>query len=90
VTSQSRFGSRADSGRVAVWATRLPDSRSRNCSASRKATSPVAMKLSMIVEITSLTLRVTFKMAAIDAHAAPTVTAIRRMKVTWMGAGRFT
>ncbi len=46
------------------------------------------MKLSMIVEITSLTPRVTFKMPAIAAHAAATTTAIRTMYSTWRTAGR--
>ena len=40
---------------------------------------PVAIELSMIVEITSLTPRHTFRIAAIAAHAAPTTTATRMM-----------
>ncbi len=43
---------------------------------------PVAMELSMIVEITSLTPRHTFKIAAMAAHAAPTATATTMMNVT--------
>ena len=39
-------------------------------SASRYAVMPVAMKLSMIVEMTSLTPRVTFSTPAMPAHAA--------------------
>ena len=40
------------------------------------------MKLSMIVEITSLTLRVTLSTAAIDAHAIATSTATRKIDTT--------
>ncbi len=48
---------------------------------------PVAMKLSMIVEITSLTPRVTFRTPARPAHALPTRTAVSRMMPTWNGPG---
>ncbi len=44
----------------------------------------------MIVEITSLTPRQTFRMPAIAAHAAPTAMATRMMKVTWKIAGNVT
>ena len=48
------------------------------------------MKLSMIVEITSLTPRVTLSTPAIEAHAAPTTIATSMMKLTWNGAGSVT
>ncbi len=48
---------------------------------------PVAMKLSMIVEITSLTPRVTFRRPARPAHRLPTTMAVRRMMATWNGPG---
>ncbi len=51
---------------------------------------PVAMELSMIVEITSLTPRNTLRSAAIKAHNAPTTIAIARMKLTCRGAGNVT
>jgi len=51
---------------------------------------PVAMKFSMIVETTSFTPRVTFRMPATAAHAPPTATATTRTKSTWIGAGRDT
>jgi hypothetical protein len=44
----------------------------------------------MIVEITSLTPRVTFRMPAIAAQNPPTAIAIRKMNATWIGAGRST
>src|SRR5262245_8345526 len=41
----------------------------------------------MIVEITSLTLRVTLSTPAIPAHSEPTTIATTMMKRTWNGAG---
>ena len=44
----------------------------------------------MIVEITTLTLRVTLRMAAMRAHVPPTVMATRNTNTTWIGAGNDT
>ncbi len=51
---------------------------------------PVAMKLSMMVDTTSFTPRVTFSAPAMAAYApAPTI-ATRMTNRTWIGAGRVT
>ena len=50
----------------------------------------MATKLSMIVEITSLTPRVTLRMPGIAAHIAPTITAIARTNGMWSTLGRLT
>ena len=44
----------------------------------------------MIVEITSLTPRVTLSTPAMPAHSAPTTIATSMMNVTWSGAGSST
>ena len=85
--SELSDGMRPLSGITLVSAVR-PPLRFRKYVLSSQAVRPVAMKLSMIVEITSLTPRVTFKMPAIAAHAAATSTAIRTMYSTWRTAGR--
>src|SRR5262245_66474002 len=54
---------------------------------SNQAINPVAMKFSMIVEMTSLTPRVTLSTAAIPAHIAPTSTAVSNVTHTGSGAG---
>ncbi len=51
---------------------------------------PNAIWLSMIVEITSLTLRVTLSTPAIPAHREPTTIATRMMNPTCRGAGNAT
>jgi hypothetical protein len=48
------------------------------------------MKFSMIVEMTSLTPRVTLSTAAIPAHIAPTSTAVSSVTNTCSGAGNET
>src|SRR2546426_7059463 len=55
---------------------------------SKYAIRPNAMKFSMIVEMTSLTPRVTFRNPATPAQAAPTAMPTSRMTVMWMGGGR--
>ena len=41
----------------------------------------------MIVAMTTLTLRVTFRIAANNAHVPPTITATRKTNATWIGGG---
>ena len=47
---------------------------------------PVAMALSMIVEITSETPRATLRYPAMPAHAPPTATAVA-MTTIWLSTG---
>ncbi len=51
---------------------------------------PVAMKFSMIVEMTSLTPRVTLSRPAIPAQKAPTAMATTTISATWSGGGSVT
>ncbi len=51
---------------------------------------PVAMKLSMMVETTSFTPRVTLSTPAIAAYAPAPTMATRTTNSTWSGAGRVT
>ena len=51
---------------------------------------PVAMKFSMIVEMTSLTPRVTLSRPAMPAHMAPTNMATAMTRPMCSGAGRTT
>ncbi len=84
-------GTRPDSGIGLVPMLLLPAIGSASRSAlSSHATMPVAIVLSMIVEMTSLTPRVTLRIAAIPAHIAPTSIATRMISPTCSGAGRDT
>src|SRR5450756_1153230 len=65
-----------DTGMVLVLVALLPGVESATLDI-RKDARPVAMALSMIVEITSETPRVTLSQPAMPAQAAPTTTAIR-------------
>ena len=51
---------------------------------------PVAMKLSMIVETTSFTPRVTLSAPAMAAYPPAAAMATRTMNSTWSGPGRVT
>ena len=87
----SKPGMRPDTGIVAVVMLLLPTSwTARRRGLSRNTMIPVAIPLSMIVLITSLTPRQALRAPAIAAQAAPTTTATRIVSPTWSGAGRTT
>ena len=89
-SSQLSVGKCALSGSGGVALLLLPFTLSCRCSASRYAASPAAMTLSMIVEITSLTPRVTLSAPATPDQRAPTSIATSRMKPMCRTVGRCT
>ena len=85
--SPLRFGIQPDSAITGVpWFGSVGSSIASGSSAAIMP--PVAMKLSMIVEITSLTPRVTLRRPARPAQRPPTVTATNKINATWIGPHR--
>jgi hypothetical protein len=83
----SNDGNHADSGSVLLALERLSAPPAVKNVTSRYVARPPPMKFSMIVEITSLTPRVTFSTPAIPAHTAPVTMAMTMMRATCSGPG---